>query len=192
MMKASHAQQSLKTKKQGIRDQETRWRRCPFSKQTHHDFISKDGSSSVGHKRNSVGSTSRRSSDVYPLNRRPKPKACVQNTYQLSPQDSFPVQKVEEIMKDVMEEHLSQIDYDSVKMGIISRALADVIKDRVKALSVKRFKIICCVVIGEKGNYTIKTVSRNLWDAEFDRSATYVYENESLHATGMVYAVYYD
>ncbi|ELU04996.1 hypothetical protein CAPTEDRAFT_174884 [Capitella teleta] len=144
-------------------------------------------------RRHSVDfSSSPPSSDLYLFGRRRRTVAQVENTYQLSPDDIFPVMKVERIIKEVLEEHLEKTVYNSIQMGIISRATADIIKLKVKEVTPPRFKIITWTVITEKKDNSIRTASKCLWDTQFDRSATYVFENATLYAAGMVFAVYLD
>ena len=135
-------------------------------------------------------STSYRSSDLYPSQR--KPIVQYENTYKLAPECSFLPKKVEGVISSVLEEELKDMTYEGQEMGSLSRSLADIIKERVKALNLPRYKIISWVMICERQKNSMRVASRGLWDTEYDNYACSVYENNTLHATGMVYALYQD
>jgi len=70
--------------------------------------------------------------------------------------------------------------------------LSEVIKDRVKALPLRRYKLVCSVVIGQNGGQAVRHASRCLCDADNDGFASASYANSSLFAIATVYAVYHD
>jgi len=74
----------------------------------------------------------------------------------------------------------------------MSMQLSEAIKDRIKALHLPRYKLICTVVIGQNSGQSMRHASRWLWDADNDGFASVSYDNGSLFATATVYVVYYD
>jgi len=74
----------------------------------------------------------------------------------------------------------------------MAKQLSEVIKDRIKALRMPRYKLVCSVVIGQNSGQAVRNASRCLWDADNDGFASASYANRSLLATATVYAVYYD
>ena len=74
----------------------------------------------------------------------------------------------------------------------MSLQLGEVIKDRIKALRLTRYKLVCLVVIGQNTGQAVRHASRCLWDAHNDSFASASYVNSSLFATATVYAIYYD
>ena len=52
--------------------------------------------------------------------------------------------------------------------------------------------MVTFVTIGEKKNQDVRVASRCLWDTYRDGEATVTYENPSLYATAVLYALYFD
>ena len=70
--------------------------------------------------------------------------------------------------------------------------LASAIKSCAKAVELRRYKLVCNVLILEnKGQSTI-IVSRALADAKTDSMATYTFKNSSLISVAMVYGLYFE
>ena len=113
-----------------------------------------------------------------------------ENTYKLEPDRKFQQEKAETIIAETLREHLTGRTYECARMGQDTRMLSDIIKERVKGLKLERFKIITYVTISEKHKFDMKMVSRCIWDAEFDTYASSTFENPSLTAIGMVFAIY--
>lgn len=59
-------------------------------------------------------------------------------------------------------------------------------------LSTNRFKLITEVMIGEKKQQGIVTASRFLWDETRDNYASVKYENQSLFAVAVIYALNFE
>jgi len=74
----------------------------------------------------------------------------------------------------------------------MSTQLSEVIKERIKALRLPRYKLVCSVIIGQNSGQALRHVSRCLCDADNDGFASASYSNNSLFATATVYAVYND
>ncbi|XP_059170916.1 dynein light chain Tctex-type protein 2-like [Physella acuta] len=113
-----------------------------------------------------------------------------ENTYKLDPDSGFNPERVEAIIKKVLEDNLAGQKYDKNLMGTRCLILSDIIKEKVRQLKLNRFKIVCLVLIGEVKNQSLMVSSRCLWDNSCDNFASYNYSSGNLCAVGMVFAVY--
>lgn len=100
--------------------------------------------------------------------------------------------EVKQIIKSVLDEHLNDKEYSPEMCSFNSRICADCIKDRVKKLSLPRYKFICLVHMGQIGQQTMRVASRCSWDTRVDNFAEYSYVNDTLWAVGLVYGFYYE
>ena len=131
-------------------------------------------------------SASLRSSDQNPL----RPRVQLENTYKTEPDEHFETHEVQKIIQNVLEKYLEHQEYDGPLMGQKSRTLADMIKEKVKALRYDRYKIITWVVIGQKGCNDIRIASKGIWDEDNDTYVEAFFENRSLYALGVCYGIY--
>eukprot|EP00930_Biecheleria_cincta_P057979 TRINITY_DN43846_c0_g1_i1.p1 TRINITY_DN43846_c0_g1~~TRINITY_DN43846_c0_g1_i1.p1 ORF type:complete len:129 (-),score=19.94 TRINITY_DN43846_c0_g1_i1:185-571(-) len=118
-----------------------------------------------------------------------------ENTYIMMPKDheKFLPSKVTAVIKKVMEEYLSDKEYDFADAKIWTLDISNEIKDAVRQqVNIPRYKIIVQVVIGEQASQGIRIASKCLWDTSADNWASYTYENPSLFAVGMVFGCYYE
>lgn len=112
-----------------------------------------------------------------------------ENNYKAEPECVFEVAKTRTIIYDTLKEHLADKVYDPT-MNNKCRVLSEEIRDRIKGLSMSRFKIVSIVTIGEKKKQSMLLTSRCLWNKSYDNfvSATYIHNN--FCATGMVFVAY--
>ena len=61
-----------------------------------------------------------------------------------------------------------------------------------KDLDLERYKLVCIVHIGQRGNQEIKVGSRCLWDARLDTFISVEYQNTSLFAIATVFGIYFE
>jgi len=115
-----------------------------------------------------------------------------ENTYQLEPTRKFPYSTVRNIIKESMENLLSEEQYRPEFCRDMSKTLSDTIKARVKGLMIPRYKIICLVQIGELKAQGMRVGSRCLWDEQHDTFSSHEFRNKSIYAVASVYAVYYE
>ncbi|XP_011677266.1 tctex1 domain-containing protein 1 [Strongylocentrotus purpuratus] len=115
-----------------------------------------------------------------------------ENTYCMEPKNRFVAGRVEPIMKEVLEKHLEKVSYEPTLCSDLSKTIVSEIKLQVKELDFERYKIICLVDIGEKRDQDIHMGSRCLWDDQRDTFASTTYENHSLFAAAIVFAVYFE
>ncbi|ESP05543.1 hypothetical protein LOTGIDRAFT_88259, partial [Lottia gigantea] len=116
----------------------------------------------------------------------------LENTYQLEPSVKFQEEKIERIIQDVLESELHDMEYDPTTSAKTCLSLSTLIKEKVKMLNMKRYKIICSIVITEQANQSLTMASRFCWDKEHDNFSSATYSQPNLHAVGTVFGVYLD
>uniref|UniRef100_A0A8C5NNV7 Tctex1 domain containing 1 n=1 Tax=Junco hyemalis TaxID=40217 RepID=A0A8C5NNV7_JUNHY len=117
----------------------------------------------------------------------PKPGLCL-----AGPARRFPVAAVEEILRDVLGSALRERRYEPGPCLEAAKDIAEVIKARVKALAVPRYKIVVVAHIGQLGGQSLQISSRCLWDPKSDTFSSCVFKNTSLFAVANVYGVYFE
>ena len=100
------------------------------------------------------------------------------------------VQKVREIIAKVLKENLTDKDYDPRVMSRRCLELSEVIKERVKQLDMRRFKIVCMVIIGQNADQSMVVSSRCLWNFNYDNFSSFTLKKGPFYAVGMVFATY--
>ncbi|XP_048731054.1 dynein light chain Tctex-type protein 2B-like [Ostrea edulis] len=133
----------------------------------------------------------RRQSSTAPMPPRFR-KVFYENTYQLDPPAKFRPDKVKPIIEKVLEANLEGRKYDPLECANLSKKLSDEIKQRVKQLNFKRYKLVCTVTIGQKHDQSVQMGSQYLWDADRDNFAAASFHNRHIFADGSVYALYYE
>nr|XP_002732142.1 PREDICTED: tctex1 domain-containing protein 1-B-like [Saccoglossus kowalevskii] len=114
-------------------------------------------------------------------------------TYRMEPYKKFRSHEVEKVATDVLKSYLEHEEYDPDISRGLSKDLARVILDRVKALGFKRYKYVAIVSIGSiKERPGMNFGSRCLWDPKWDSFTTIKYANSSLFAVAMIYGVYFE
>lgn len=118
----------------------------------------------------------------------------LENTYRTDPKDGtkFQCKKAEEIIQHVLEGYLKGKPYDPKKFANLSKSLAELIKERVKASGLERYKIVAHVMILENQDQSMRHVSRCLWNKETDSFATATFSTKEFMAVGSVFATYFD
>nr|KAG5702082.1 hypothetical protein BaRGS_032331 [Batillaria attramentaria] len=119
----------------------------------------------------------------------------MENTYKLEPDTRFQETKyfliqVREIITSVLKENLPEKEYEPRTMSRRCLELSDVIKERVKQLDMKRFKIVCVVFIGQITDQSMMITSRCLWNFNYDNFSTSSVKKGEYYAVGMVFATY--
>lgn len=118
----------------------------------------------------------------------------LQNTFKLEPElgDVFNASQVEKVIKGILESYLKGEKYDKKMCSSLVQNLSEIIRDRVKELVSARYKVVCCVLIGQNANQAVQSASRCLWSAETDKSASATFQKGDLFATATVYAMYFE
>lgn len=148
-------------------------------KDTSHSVGSVKGHSHKDHDRGSASSTG----DLHP-------EVKYENTYKMLPDFRFLESKVKEIMVNVFQENIKEKLYDPSTMGQKCKLSSEIIKEKVKSLSMHRFKLICHVLAIQKGEQSMLVTSRCLWDQRFDNFSTVNIQRGDYYIIGMVFAVY--
>lgn len=118
------------------------------------------------------------------------PMVYYENTYKLTPDDTFHGGKVKEIIKTVLQENITEKLYDPNACGAKCKLISEIIKERVKKLSLSRFKIVCTVTIGQVFDQSMLVTSRCLWNHKFDNSVSVEFRKGNIIAVGVVFALY--
>ncbi|KAK7103156.1 dynein light chain Tctex-type protein 2B-like [Littorina saxatilis] len=115
-------------------------------------------------------------------------------TYKTDPDENhkFSQRKAEQIIYSVLDVYLSQKSYDPRRFPLLSKTLAELIKERVKATGLERYKIVAIVTMCENKSQGTRVASRCLWNQSCDDHASVVYEGANFFAVGSVYAVYFE
>ncbi|XP_028833676.1 dynein light chain Tctex-type 5 [Denticeps clupeoides] len=121
-----------------------------------------------------------------------RPVVQMENTYELGPVKRFPVQTVNEILKDVLNSYLQEEKYEAELCRQMTKTISEVVKARVKELMIPRYKITVVISIGRLSDQDVCVASRFLWDMANDTFSSHTFKNRSLFAVGVVYAVYFE
>ena len=96
---------------------------------------------------------------------------------------------IKRIMDAILQEKLSNQNYDTQTCRMLCVQLSDEIKCRVKSLGMERFRFICNVSIGSNNGQGFFMASRFLWDEFNDNFSTSSFQNASLFAVAVVFGV---
>ncbi|TRZ09487.1 hypothetical protein HGM15179_017607 [Zosterops borbonicus] len=108
------------------------------------------------------------------------------------PGGRFPAAAVQEILREAVGSALRERRYRPGPCREAARDIAEVVKARVKALGVPRYKIVVVAHVGQLGGQSLQVASRCLWDPQSDTFSSYVFQNTSLFAVTNVYGVYFE
>ncbi|ESO94498.1 hypothetical protein LOTGIDRAFT_118384 [Lottia gigantea] len=111
-------------------------------------------------------------------------------TYRMEPHRKFDPCKVEEIVKEVLEDRLQTFKYNPKFSANFSKIISDEIKDKVKMLNFDRYKIVANVVIGQKRDVCVLVTSRCAWDDKLDNYVSYTFQNQHIFCTANVFGIY--
>ncbi|XP_029551336.1 dynein light chain Tctex-type protein 2B isoform X2 [Salmo trutta] len=103
----------------------------------------------------------------------------------------FKAAVVKECIRDILREQLSGVQYDPDEVGVLSRSLADCIKDKLKHVGFDRYKLVVQVVIGEQRGEGVKMAARCFWDADTDSYAQEIFMNDSLFCVAAAFGSYF-
>lgn len=124
--------------------------------------------------------------------RSPKLTPKCENTYRLEPAEGkhFSPQKVEVVMKNVIENHPGLDQYNHIRSKLLVRDLSEKINEKVKELDFPRYKLVCNVIIMEKKDQGVNVASRCIWNQQTDNFASYTYKNGAAIVVAYVHGVY--
>ena len=113
-----------------------------------------------------------------------------ENSYQMAPKKKFLPDKAQKIIEETLEERLNEVEYSPDVCKALVTELSELIKERIKAMKLPRYKIICIVQIGQRLKQGLRIGSRCIWNTRFDNYATGEFSNPTLFAIGTAYVVY--
>lgn len=108
------------------------------------------------------------------------------------PTKTFRSEQVQAIADRILEQVLASEKYKPSTCSKLVCDISQTIQDKVKRLSIPRYRVIVHVAIGPCNDQSIQMASRCLWDASTDTHCSATYRNESLLAVATVYGVYYE
>lgn len=109
--------------------------------------------------------------------------------HQPVPDQHFPRGLVLSVMKRLVDERLGAMEY-SPACSAVATDLSESIKEAVKSLSSGRYKLICCVAIGQLHNSAVSCSSRSIWNPDTDTFTEYLFKNQHLFTLCVLFAVY--
>ena len=107
-------------------------------------------------------------------------------------EDQFLANKVEYMMKGILETRLKDVKYDASKCSEITHDLCSSIKARTKQLKFSRYKLVVQVIVGQDSDQTVQLSSRCLWNHSTDNFAAATFRNNSIYAIAIVYGLHLD
>jgi hypothetical protein len=119
-------------------------------------------------------------------------KIIYENTYKMVPNIAFPANKIKDVVERILSCELRDTQYDAENCRQLTSRISDIIKREVKDLNLERYKLVCIVHIGQRGNQEIKVGSRCLWDVRLDTYISVEYQNTSLFAIATVFGIYFE
>lgn len=126
--------------------------------------------------------------------RSPKLTPKLENTYKLEPDEGkhFSPNKVELVLKGVIENHPGLAQYNPIRCKILARDLTERINERVKELEFPRYKLVTNVIIMERKDQGVNIASRCIWNQQTDNFASYTYKNSAVIVVAYVHGVYFE
>ncbi|XP_048763327.1 dynein light chain Tctex-type 5-like [Ostrea edulis] len=144
-------------------------------------------------KQSIVESTTGRSTMIMTSAHTHRPNVRYENTYKTEPDVKFRSFDVRNAIKEIFERELGTMKYDKEKCISLTTTLSEKIKHSVKILGFPRYKIVVVVAIGQQETHpSIAFTSRCIWNQGTDNFSEYTFNNASLYAVGLVYAMYMD
>ena len=164
-------------------------------------YLRKKSSISIGEYRASATNMINVRGPVFmtPLSQKPQSnrggestKITYENTYKMTPNTAFPENKIRKVLESILSRELGDTQYEAESCRQLTSRISDVIKREVKDLDLDRYKLVCIVHIGQRGNQEIKVGSRCLWDVRLDTYISVEYQNTSLFAIATVFGIYFE
>ncbi|XP_031563633.1 tctex1 domain-containing protein 1-B-like [Actinia tenebrosa] len=116
---------------------------------------------------------------------------ALENTYKMIPDQKFIPGKTKAYIREILEKHLKEKEYDEKKAKELCLKLSEEIKHKVKETwLVNRFKIVCVVHIGKPMGQGMQITSRCLWNPAFDTFATECFSSDKIFGQASVFALY--
>ncbi|XP_051789010.1 dynein light chain Tctex-type 4 [Erpetoichthys calabaricus] len=104
----------------------------------------------------------------------------------------FSAERTRAAVMPLLEERLRGVEYEADGSSALALELAERIKTAVRALYHERYKIVCFVVLGSVPRAEVRCCSRGMWSGAADGFVECAFQNGSLYALCVVYAVYHE
>lgn len=114
------------------------------------------------------------------------------NMYEPRPARSFSAVEARAAMRSVLEAKLNGAKYEPQGSALAAVELAECVKKAVKALGYERYKIVCYLVLGATRPSGLSCSSRAVWSPAVDTYAEFCFQNDSLFALCLVFALYHE
>ncbi|XP_038069581.1 dynein light chain Tctex-type protein 2B-like [Patiria miniata] len=122
------------------------------------------------------------------------PKLRYENSYRVEPKPGchFRPDKVEAIMNAVLEGEFRGKEYAPADGPTVVKRLSEEIKNRVKLLGFKRYRLVVFVQVGSIEGADMMAISRCAWNTETDCYATVTFQNGLVYAIATTFGIYLD
>lgn len=101
------------------------------------------------------------------------------NLVRLSYREKVSVASIKEIISVALNEKLTGMTYETEKCNDAAKSLADIIRNRLKALGYSRYKFVVQVFVGERRDQGVRVGTRCFWDSGTDNQASDTFLNVS-------------
>ncbi|XP_051868443.1 dynein light chain Tctex-type protein 2B [Pristis pectinata] len=115
-----------------------------------------------------------------------------ENIYEPRPARTFSAGEARAAIRTVLESRLNGAKYEPRSSALAAVELAECVKKAVKALGYERYKIVCYLVLGATRASGLSCSSRAVWSPTVDTYAEFCFQNDSLFALCLVFALYHE
>ncbi|XP_062437585.1 dynein light chain Tctex-type 4 [Rhea pennata] len=117
-----------------------------------------------------------------------------ENTYKMQPDEGckFNACRVQRVLESALASSLGDVVYGAQSGTQLAHSLADLVRSRAKEVVPPRYKLVCHVLLGQRGQQSMLVASRALWDPQSDSFASATFSNASLFAVATVHGLYFE
>ncbi|NWX94815.1 TC1D4 protein, partial [Nothoprocta ornata] len=156
----------------------------------------------LGSRRSSLGAAPAGKRAARPLHARlsfsglplPQPlhEPRCRNTYKTQPDEGckFHAGRVQRVLEAALGGALGDVVYGTQSGAQLAHGLAELLRSRAREVVPPRYKLVCNVVLGQRGQQGLLVASRALWDPQSDSFASATFSNATLFAVATVHGLY--
>ncbi|NXA51259.1 TC1D4 protein, partial [Nothocercus julius] len=117
-----------------------------------------------------------------------------ENTYKMQPDEGckFNAGRVQRVLEAALAGALGDTVYGGQSGAQLAHGLAELLRGRAKEVVPPRYKLVCNVVLGQRGQQSLLVASRALWDPQSDSFASATFSNATLFAVVTVHGLYFE
>ncbi|XP_061860238.1 dynein light chain Tctex-type 4 [Colius striatus] len=121
-------------------------------------------------------------------------KTRLENTYRMGPDTGckFKVGQVQRVLEEALASALESTVYSPQGSARLAQSLAELLQGQAKEVVPPRYKLVCHVLLGQRGQQSLLVASRALWDPKSDSFASATFSSASLFAVATVHWVYFE